>query len=136
VKLPVLEGDRENTATAIGLLVTNVQEDAATCRILSDVDTSYKPSSVDVYVQRFVSPATYSASTTSGRATVTMADTQDLRVGDWLTSESPELPTLLRIVDLNGAAVTMHRTLNRTLSTVAMYNSKLHSLIPVTATTD
>jgi hypothetical protein len=130
VKLPVLEGNREATATAIGLLVTNVRESAVTCRILSDVDTTYKPSSVEVYIQRFVSPARYIASTTSGRATVTMDDPQDLRVGDWLTSESRELPGLLRIVDLDGATVTMHRPMNRTLSSVEMYNSKLDNLIP------
>ncbi len=130
VKLPVLEGNREATVTAIGLLVTNVQASAVTCRILSDVDATYKPSSVEVYIQRFVSPARYIASTTSGRATVTMDDPQDLRVGDWLTSESRELPGLLRIVDLDGATLTMHQPLNRTLSSVEMYNSKLDNLIP------
>lgn len=130
VKLPVIEGDQERTEKAIGLLVTDVRAGAVTCRILSDVDTSYKPSSVDVYIQRFVTPARYVASTTSGRSTVTFEDPQDLRVGDWLTSESDELPQLLRIVELDGTNATMHRPLSRTMSSVEMYNSKLHNLTP------
>ena len=136
VKLPVLDGDPEKTATAMGLMVTDVRQKAVTCRILSDVDTAYSPSSVDVYIQRFVSPARYFASTTSGRATVTMTDTRHLRVGDWLTSESHELPRLLRIVDISGGTVTMHQTLNRTLSSVEVFNSKLHNLTPVIASAD
>jgi hypothetical protein len=111
------------------LRITDITGTRITCDVLADIDTTFQPNSIEVYVQNFVNLTEATGDCSFGSADVTnVTNISNFEVSDWVQVDGSDVAERLRIEAINGTTLTFTRSVRVTGTGVSLYNARLREI--------